>query len=310
MKNLLSALLLALVFAGCAKNLETENEVSKTEKTKYAVNFVISDFGVTKGQMSTSGNKTTLDAGDVLSDYADNLYYRIYNANGICINGTDQTRSSSAFGTIVDALPSGTYTVSIIAAKGTLIPPDKNNPLKSSTFFPSNSVNNSWNDTFFKTFTITVGTSAITQSVRLDRVVAGVEVVLEDAIAPDAAKISVIVNPDWPGLSIGRENTNDNTPPVQKITEFVLQDADKGVKSKSFLAYAGRTMGTESISIKAYNAAGNVIAEKTIPTVTLEKGVKTTLTGSLFNSVSNPIAGFSVAVNPIWGTTTTPPIRF
>jgi len=301
MKKTLSILFLGLVLFSCKKSEQTKEEPSK-EPTKYQVKFSVSDFAATTTTMSSPATKSSLAVGDTLKNYADNLYYRIYNANGVWVNGIDQASTIAGFGTITDALPTGTYSVFIAASKGTLSLADKSTLYSSGYYYPDY---NQWNDTFSKTLTLTVGTTAVSQAVRLDRMVAGLQVVLEDAIPTAASKISIIVNPDQFSF---RMNGTSYTPSEQKTIDFTLTAADKGVKNKSFNAYVANTTSATSVTIRAYNSTNNLIIEKTIANLTFEKSKRTVLTGSLFTSTSNSSAGFAVTVNPTWTNTT--PVKF
>jgi hypothetical protein len=296
MKKILSILLLSVFLFSCKKSEQT-----KTEQTKYKVNLTVSDFAATTAVMSVPGTKSTLAIGDTLKNYADNLYYRIYNSSGVWVNSVEQASTVSTFGTINDALPTGTYNVFIAASKGFLSLSSTSTPYTDAAYAPFTI----WNDTFAKAFTLTVGTSAVNQAVRLDRVVAGLQVVLEDAIPTNAAKISVVVNPDCFGLYMkGTSSTTDDP----RTTEFTLTTADKGVKNKSFMSYVGNTVATASVSIRAYTSTGTLIIEKTIPNLTFEKSKRTILTGSLFTGTSTQSAGFAITVNPSWTNTT--PVKF
>jgi len=300
MKKTLSIISLALVLFGCKKSEQAKVEPVK-EQTKYQIKFTVSDFAASTAVMSSPGTKSTMAVGDTLKNYADNLYYRVYNSNGVWVNTIEQASTASGFGTISDALPSGTYSVFIAAAKGSLYTGDKTFSYSNNYFSPYDN----WNDTFAKSLTLTVGTTAINQAVRLDRVVAGLQVILEDAIPTNAAKISVIINPEASGLRLNGSSIFGSSP---KTTDFTLTTTDKGVKNKSFMMYVANTFSVTSVSIRAYTSTGNLIIEKTVPNLTFEKSKRTILTGSLFTGTSNSAAGFAVTVNPSWTTTT--PVKF
>jgi len=295
MKKLLPALLLSLILGGCSKSNQPGENKPAQEDAKHKVSFTITDFAASTTVMSTPGTKATNAVGDTLKNYADNLYYRIYDANGNWVNGTEQTSTSATFGTVTDQLVAGTYTVFLAASKGGLRTSDKTVAFSKADFGPT-STGAIWNDTFIKTFTLTVGTTDLSQSVRLERTVAAYQIVLEDAIPSDAAKIAVSIMYDYPTMALTGANMSV---PLSPPVEYALAAADKGVKNKTFSGFLSNTFLPVSFVIKAYNGRNEVIAEKTIKDLKFEKNKRTTLTGALFPP-ANPSGDFTVVVNPVW----------
>ncbi len=186
MKNLLPALFISLIFFGCQKSNQYENKPEAIGK-KYDVTFNLQNFAPNLTTFSTSGGKQTQAVGDTLKNYADNLYYRVFDASGALVKEINQASTSPGFGTISDQLQSGNYKVTIVASKGSLSWVNAPNAFTSTSYFsPSN---NTWNDTFGKQLDLTVGTTSVTQAVRLDRIVGGVEVNILDAIPANTAKL-------------------------------------------------------------------------------------------------------------------------
>jgi hypothetical protein len=298
---LLSASCLMLLSA-CKKDNNTKTEQPKPEEKKYDVTFKVDGFIQAVTDFTIPAKKTT-DLGDTLKNYADNFVYRIFNADGVYVNGVNQKVSDVAFGTVSDKLPSGTYTVWFAAAKGYLFGSDPTVVYSKSYFSPSGT----WGDTFAKSLQLTVGNTAVTQSVRLDRVVGGLEVTLEDAIPTGTAKISISYKNDSYEYYL---NTALNVNAGQTHTkDFALAASDIGQKNKKFLMHVGNTKSASSVLIRAYDANGGLLAERTIDNVQCYKNTKTLLTGSLFSASSGASAAFSVVVNPTWATPGTP-IKF
>jgi uncharacterized protein YcfL len=300
MKKLLPAILLAFVLHGCSKSNQPEENKPAQETDKHKVSFTVEGFAANTTVMSTPGAKATTAVGDTLKNYADNLYYRIYDSNGNYVNGTEQTSTSPGFGVIADQLASGTYSVFMAASKGALRTSDKTVTYGRADFGPTSS-GAIWNDTFIKNFTLTVGTADLSQAVRLERTVAAYQVILEDAIPAEATKISLSILYDSPTLPLAANNISiPLSPPIQ----YALTAADKGVKNKSFSGFLSNTFVPVSIVIKAYNSSNAVIAEKSIKDLKFEKNKRTTLTGPLFPP-PNPSGDFTVVVNPVWTPGTT-----
>lgn len=137
MKKLLPALLLVWIMASCSKTNQTEQSKPAPETAKHKVSFTITDFAATTTTMSVPGTKASTAVGDTLKNYADNLYYRIYDANGNWVNSINQTSATAGFGTITDQLPSGTYTVFMAASKGGLNISANTVPYAKAEFGPS-----------------------------------------------------------------------------------------------------------------------------------------------------------------------------
>jgi len=297
MKKVLPVLsLILLLFAACKKSDNSEAEPKEEEKPKYDVSFTVADFAQTVGTLSTGNSKATTAVGDTLKNYVNLLYYRIYNSAGVLVNSAEQEGALSTFGTVTDKLPSGIYNVFFAAGKYSLYVSGAQNNLSNAVFGPT--IGASWNDTFVKQFQLTVGSTPITQAVRLDRVIGGLEVVLQDAIPANAAKVSVVFQND---VDFIYANGTGILGPKSMTKDFPIFASDIGQKNKKFLAFIGNTLSASSVIIRAYDSANGLITEKTVSNVRCYKNQKTTLTGTLFPATSSASLGFTVTVNPTWG---------
>lgn len=303
MKKVLPVLALVLaLFSSCTKSTQLE-----PEQKKYDVTFSISDFAQSVSSLSTTRPKTTLGIGDTLKNYADNLYYRIYNSAGVMVNSIDQSSTLTTFGTISDKLPAGSYNVFLAASKGPLYISDAKTSYSSaaySYFYPATS----WSDTFVKQLQLTVGTTAVSQSVKLDRAVGGLQVTLLDAIPNNATRISLVFQSEVQFLNVNGSSASYAGTSLTK--DFTLTSADIGQKNKTFLMYVGNIVSASSVVIRAYDSNNGLIVEKTIPNVRCYKNQKTSLTGALFPATVSTSLGFTVTVNPTWDTPTSPVIPF
>jgi len=297
MKKVLPVLsLILLLFAACKKSDNSEAEPKEEDKPKYDVSFTVADFAQTVGTLSTGNSKATTAVGDTLKNYVNYLYYRIYNSAGVLVNSVDQEGSLSTFGTITDKLPSGAYNVLFTAGKYNLFIPGAQTIFSNASFGPT--YGTPWNDTFVKHVQLTVGSTAIAQSVRLDRVIGGLEVVLQDAIPSNVAKVSVVFQSDVDYIYSTGTGTFSSKPITR---DFSIAASDIGQKNKKFLSYIGNTVSASSVIIRAYDSANGLLAEKTVSNVRCYKNQKTTLTGTLFPATSSASLGFTVTVNPTWG---------
>ena len=296
MKKTLILAASCLMLIACKKN---DNEKSKPDEqaTKYPVTFNVQDFEQSVVPMS-SAKSTMAVVGDTLKNYANNLYYRVFNSSGVMIKRIDQASTLSAFGSIKDSLTAGTYDVFIAATKGSLfVAPGV--PFTQSYYNPIfTSTVKYWDDTFVKLERVTVGSAPLTKSVRLSRVVAGLDLLLTDAIPTTVSKITITCTGDMSAL-----NLSDNTDRGSNINvkEFTINTTDQGVANKKFSMFVANTFSPISITIKAYDNSSRVITEKTVNGVTFLRNAKTTLSGALFSSVGIPGA-FTINVDPTWGT--------
>jgi hypothetical protein len=168
---------------------------------------------------------------------------------------------------------------------------------------PPGSGSNFFDDTFAKRLSLTVSTSAVTQQLRLNREVSGLDVVLEDAIPVNAAKVTVVIQND---LTIMYAAGHSYSPSIARTIDYTLVAADKGVKNKRFSAFVANTYTPTSIIVRAYDSSNGLIVEKTITNIQFVKNQRTNLTGSLFPTTASSTVGFTVVVNPIWETPATP----
>ena len=293
MKKILAALSLTITLFGCQKSGGNDRDDANA---KYKVSLNIIDFAAKATTMGTQGNKANAAVTDTAKKYADNIYYRIYKADGTWLNETSQLASLATFGTITDSLPSGTYTVFLAASKGALTLSDKTVPYETAVYSPLDN-NKAWNDTFTKSFKLTVAKADINQSVSLERVVSAYEVVLEDAIPTLADEMYIAVRPNFESLPMN--GIIKSTPDATSHIKFKLTAADKGVKNKSFPGFLSNSLSPVTISLRVYSSANTVVADKSIDPIVFEKNKKTTLTGALMPG--SPASNYKVEVDPTWG---------
>ena len=290
----ITLLALVLVLFSCKK----QNEPAVTEPAQEAlheVNFTMSGFRATTGVLSTPAVKATNAVGDTLKKYADNLYYRIYNAKGEWIRSIDQTSTNGDFGTITDRLPAGTYQVFLAACKGQLFVSGKDyNYTNGYITLASTRV---WNDTFTKTFTLTVGNTDVSQTVRLERLVAGCQIVLPDGLPATVTKLKIVVIGDYNYASFAAAMLY-NTGLSEYNYEF-SGTTSTGTNTFSFLV--SNNVTPVNIYITAYNSTGILMVDKRLFDLKFERNKMTTITGNLFPRGSVP-TDFTVGVNPNWDT--------
>ena len=278
-KNLLSLTLCVALFTACKKE---PGSTLVGEKT--SVTFTVSDFTVSDGSLEKSGASTAA-VGDTLKNYANNLYYRIYDSSGGLVKFKSQTSAQADFGTVADTLAAGTYTVVFTASKQSLN--FANSSLSSDHFLDPSNTN--WDDIFLKKLTLTVGATPINQAVRLDRIVAGLQLNLEEDPYGRFPLIRITVEDDDSIYQLG-SLTSAN--PVAKTREWTIFFG-KGIKS--VFMHVLNTNRPAKVTIRAYDRAGRQVAEKIVDNVRFYANKKTVFSGRITED-----ANLTIKVDPIW----------
>jgi len=359
MKNILLTLTgVCLILFSCKKEEQQQQTLKPNTSTKkYAVSFKVSDFQQSVGEISGSGSKNpSVSAAMPLDSSINNLVFLAYDSTGkevarirhtiyspsIGYNNTyiashDPAHPNLAkpysqpFGTLVDSLPSGKYSI-IIA--GSYIKQDRSlftintrhpyddleidviqfrNPLNTASLSEDYGLSPdriSWTeDTFIKGFSLTVGGQDIQQAVTLERLTGKLEVNILDQIPANADKIEfkiydaayyiklntlqVIGNTDYYD-----EGENAEYPETQMFYPIQFKASDRGSSNFKYTKFLyGRDQAVR-VKIQCFDANGNVIASKNIPNVQIYKNKRTILSGKLFETT--PQTGFTISVNSEW----------
>jgi hypothetical protein len=285
MKKLIPVLSLVLILFACRKTEQTGQ--TESGAAKHDVKFIVSDFNVGKETLSASGTKATMAAGDVLSDYADYLHCSIYNEEGFLVWYVNQKRDDKDFGTIASRLGNGNYSVVIAAAKNNPLSFTLDSPAPYSVLrFSSGRPDGNFNDTFHKTFKITVTDQPLTQAIKLSRLVGAFDVVFTDPIPADIAKVTVTLYSESHTLTLDGTYYSRNTP---SSYEYVLTAADAGKTNKTFSGYVIGTDWELLYEIKAYNSKNVLVAQKSIPSIKVAKGQRVAIAGSFFTPANMKI---------------------
>lgn len=278
MKKLIPVLSLMLVLFACRKAEQTGQ--TESGAAKHDVKFTVADFNIGKETLSAPGGKATMAVGDTLSNYADYLHCSIYNEAGFMVWYVNQTKTDKDFGSISTRLSNGNYSVVIAAATNNPLSFSTNSPSPYSVLgFGSGSPSNNWNDTFHKSFKITVTDQPVTQAVKLKRIVGAFSLVFEDAIPADVTKVTLSLKYESHGLDLDATPKSRSSP---SSYEYALTAADAGKKNKTFSAYVINTSGNVEFEIAAYNSKGVLVAKKVMQNVKFEINQRLTITGSFF----------------------------
>jgi hypothetical protein len=292
-----SSFLLALLLAalGCKKANQSGPSDADGQTPLHVVSFTTTGYRTSTTVLSTPAAKATNAIGDTLQNYADNLYYRVYDASGAWIKSIDQKATDPNFGTVVDRLPAGTYKVFFAASKTELLVSGKGYSYNDS-YFGQLAYNLIWSDTFSKGFDLTVGTADVNQNVRLERAVAGCQIVMPDGLPKAITQLKIQFQGEFQSLPLTAPSTGTGNIRGMEV-KYDAANYKPGAKTVTF--YIANTAKPIRFTLYAYNSAGVELASKVIDNVLFEKNKMTTLTGNLFpaNSVSDD---FVVGINPYW----------
>jgi hypothetical protein len=297
MKKHISILLLFALFASCKKDKQQQSQL--TDKG-YPVSFSITGFS---SVIVPINNNSKIKVNDATTDTLPfkYIYYKIYkNATSASFHSIAQGVLAPNLGHFNDTVPPGQYIVTITGAN---LPLSFTTPTDTAFHIGSN-VNVPNRDLFFKKYTLNVTGSIPQQNIVLDRIVAQVEVNIEDAIPASVASISISYKDLYffstvrnaapfksAGSSLdGLSGVYDLGTVTQNITA-----ADVGTTNYKIRGFIDDTVNPVTITIKA----GGVT--RVIPNIKFTKNTKTILTGKLFTGAAS---SFAVSYNPVYSTDT------
>lgn len=287
---LLLVVLSIFVLFSCKKD---ERPVLKEENT-YNVNLMVSDL-IVSTEILKNGN-TRISSDDSLAKHANYLYSIVKDNTGkILYDFTSHPVHSQ----LSLRLKPGRYIVELAASQQKLF-------LYRPAHIPAPGIyysyigpdSGDWSDTFCGSFGINVLDSDITKTVKLQRVVGALELNITNTIPANVAKISLSATETYPSVFMdGIVNVSFKGTDVKT---FTLAESDKNAPNKKFLMYVATQSPSinmaSTVTIRAYDAIGNILAEKVIIPVPLRIGSITKISGDIFSSTAQS----TVTVDPIW----------
>lgn len=296
----------------CKKDKKTPDNNSVTHK----VTFNVSGFSVSKKSAGNAVTRINSVGADSVAGIV-SLYYLVYNSAGGLVHKIMQTSAQSNFGSITDNLSAGTYSVIVIAGSDpsfSISQSISDLPLsKAQCFYDvyNEQVSNYyWRDTFYKKLTLTVAGGDVSENIVLSRIVGKLEFNIEDAFPASAKKVTYTFKKEYPYLNISNTAPDsvlhysdfDSSPYVNTVTTTVTLPANAiGQTNVKFNHLVLNTIHPLSVTITCYDATSAIIGQAIINNVVIQKNEKTILSGKLFGSS----AGFTVSLDPVWGTDTT-----
>ena len=286
MKNLFFLAVL-LLFFGCAKE-ETPKIAAQAAK-KYAVNFKLSGFS----QTTAPYEKHASISADAVDEYAEVIYYFVYDSHGNFIHSLMQEIEDPDFGTITDSLAQGSYTIAVVATQKNYLFRSTAQTFEDFTAslpeaqirlggLPSNFIPK---DIFFKKISLTVDSENVTKPLTLDRIAGKLEIDILDHV-PGYTYLYVINEGYF--FKLANETTVDGS-----------EQEQWGSGNICIL-----TLNTDypiTLTIYAYDTSNDLIATKTVDNIDVDRNKRTIVRGNMFeNEPESANESFSISVNGSW----------
>jgi hypothetical protein len=301
-KTLLFAVVPALLLFSCKKEHSPQ---SKAAQKLYKVNLNVTNFHLKQSTFSLR-HGATLASGDTLTNlgsYLDVLYYVVYNnADGQAVRMPLMQDSTMAnMGMITDSLPAGSYEIAIIAGKKGLAI-NRYGLTASANFGYGNYF---WQDTFWDVFTLTVGSSNVSQDVTLKRVVSKLEVQITDAVPASADSLSITIDPEVLSKQLDLGIPTGLAPTEAFVYTVPIPAAWKGQPNFTVNKIIGNTQnGINTITLKYKDAGNHIIDTAVINNVQFVNNTKIILSGNLCTTGmggSTSPQSFTVKADTAWG---------
>jgi hypothetical protein len=293
-KLLLNLALGSLIFASACRKDHTEDPGSVIENTeKVPVEFSLSTFTQTIVDLKSGIAPHTL--ADTLNNHISYLYCRIYNDQQQLVFSEDQTASNPSFGKINSVLGPGNHYAVFMGSKSPV-------QLNAGAAVTLSNASMQFDqgaptpDAFVKRFSFSVSGAPVSHAIKMTRIVAGLNVIIEDAIPSAVKNIQVSISEEQYMYKFS-DSTRSGV--IPKSVNFPITAAEAGATNKTLKSYVFKVnVPTTTVIVKAYNETNVLLYEKTIPNVTFYVNKVTTLTGKLFSSQ----ATYNVTTNTVWDT--------
>ena len=257
----------SLILTGCQKAVVDEDE----ETVENDKDLVAIQFNIGKIEQISFENATAATRAKALKELCSRINFAIYQ-NDKKLKGVNQTSDEEGFGTIKLELSPGTYQV-LLLANSCSDNPSMAHPEKV-TFEKSHIT-----DTFYYYGTIDVDESAQV-SINLKRVVAMFRLKFTDAMPENVASIKIAYT--------GGSSTLDATTGVgcvdSRQNETFTISSDQIGQPATFEVYTFPHADSKKLKVKvtAYDAAGQVIQERTLTDVPVQVNQITVYEGEFF----------------------------
>jgi hypothetical protein len=267
MKKYLTLMAMAIIFLSCKKE-NASNSVNNNpalSKTLYPVSFNLSAFETT--EINKSKTVTNSISTMALKDQIKYLHYAVFSAPSspgnelVLFKQIVQNSTQPSFGTILDSLPAGKYSIFFVGAQhqGSISMKD-GAPVFDPAFFVD--------DTFNKRVDLTI-TDQVKQSVVLNRISAMITITFTDIMPANAGEISVEFEDSPPDADLltneGHLHPSDTSYFSRPLYVSVI-DTDKG-KTGFTLSTFVWPYQYPSITIDCIGLNGELISRKKLSNI-------------------------------------------
>lgn len=302
MKKILYILLTAPLLVFSCKKEHSASPVTHSQKL-CKVAFNVANFQQQGGTFALKPHVNSLRVDSLTSPntYLDVLYYVVFDSNQSPVKEKYQDSTMANMGMITDSLPAGNYTIAIVAGKkGLQIGTD---PGTESYFtYP----NNYWQDTFYGSFPLTVGTENVSQNVTLTRDVSKLEIQLSDNTLPstvDSLVVDIYEDPSQKDLVNGQPlGLASQAQPVTYSFLIPASAKNKPGFTKDIIIANAQGVFVD-IGWKDSNNKLAFVPNSYMP-LTINPNTTLVLSGYLFPANQSPQT-FLVKADTAWSTTTT-----
>jgi len=270
-KSILSSLLLLPFICSCQKISEQD-----LEPAIRTISFNV-DFNVSQTPISRSG----------LSDHIKTLVVYDY-VDGVLKNEIIQSSTETGFGTVKIDASYGTHNLIFVGHNSQTCTYDADNSLLSF---------DKVQDTFSAYRTLTIdGETAGSQSILLDRQVAGIRLAPTDPIPANAASITITIDGYSSKLN-PKTGIGSNGETLTRSWTYTTSQIGKDNIDYLIYSFLPTENTTVNFAVTISNTNGGVLSSHSIEKVPIKKNQETVITGTLFTSELSATAN----VNSTWG---------
>lgn len=295
------AALLLLAFSSCKKD---KPAAPVGDGKLHNVNFTFNAFSVEYANTQTNDLKNNALAIQAIESNQIRVF--IYDSNGKLYRESTLRRGiDGSYANISYQLPSGTYTfvfinLSLINNFGY---PNKDQLNTGYIYYSGTNVDRGeFRETFYKRLSVTVSNNDVSNTVDLTRVVAGLKIIIKDAIPANASTLILTIDTVYSAMQIkdGLPLKSDKYVDVAFWDRYYFNNSAGTLNytiTKQLLSGPNNTI---SLSLKAYNIRQEIIATKAIRNITINPNKITVLSGNLFGGNGTNNNAVDVKADTTW----------
>lgn len=293
------AALLLLAFSSCKKD---KPAAPVADGKLHNVNFTFNAFSVEYANTQTNDLKNNALAIQAIE--INEIQVFIYDSKGKLYRESNLRRGTDgSYANISYQLPSGTYTFVFINP----------NPINGRYYLNKDQLNTGYfyyggtnvdrgefRETFYKQLSVTVNNTDVSNTVDLTRVVAGLKIIIKDAIPANVTSLILTIDTVYTAMQIkdGLPFKSDKYVDVAFWDRYYLSAGVSNYTiTRQLLSGPNNTI---SVSLKAQNTRQEIIATKAIRNITINPNKVTVLSGNLFGGNGTNNNAVDVKADTTW----------